>query len=238
MRICVPSSNRAGKTTTQDFIKGCVFFVPENQATQYRAALPNEIVPVPEKYNGITKTRNFILNHYKGRDVLFIDDDTKEAGLFKEGQRVSFQGGDYTEKLTAEFKRIFDLCRGLGFKIWGVEAGGSKYANHFINPFSFYGIINCSFMGIISDGEFVFDETFEVKEDYEIILRHFKRKGGFLKARHFYWRTEHWGNLGGCVDYRTDQLEEKNIKKLEDRYYGMIIRGKAKNKHQIRIKWV
>ena len=32
-------------------------------------------------------------------------------------------------------------------------------------------------MGIVNDGEYLFDENFPVKEDYEICLRHIKDKG-------------------------------------------------------------
>ena len=71
-----------GKTTTQDFIKGAFFSSGKSSGRNTRAAhFPNEIVEVPLKiYNGITKTQEInILNHYKGSDVLFIDDDTKEG---------------------------------------------------------------------------------------------------------------------------------------------------------------
>lgn len=234
MKICVPSSHRSDTSTTQYVLKNCIFFVPEDQVKNYD--INREVIGVP--FKGITKTRNFILDYFKGEDVLFIDDDVRECGMFQKGMRINLRDITNSDILESEFERVFDICRGLDFKIWGAESGGSKFANHPLNPFSFRGVINGSLMGIVNDGEYRFDEEFEVKEDYEIMLRHYMDKGGVLKCRHFYWRNYHWNNEGGCVDYRTDKLEEKCIGMLEQKYPGMIKRGVAKHKHQIGIRWV
>jgi len=237
MKICVPSKNRAGKTQTQRILKNAIFFVPKDEVKLYKNKIKNKIIEVPKKYNGITKTRNFILKTYPNENILFIDDDTRQAGYFDEGNRISFFKDDFNDILEKEFNRLFQVTKELGFKIWGAETGGSKFANHSLTPFSFRGVINCSFLGLINDGEFYFDENFEVKEDYEILLRHFKKKGGHLKVRHFFWSVKHWNNQGGCVDYRTDEMEKNCIEKLKKRYPFMIKKSNFQNEHQISIKW-
>jgi len=237
MIIAIPSKNRYENTTTQNVFKDGVFFVPENEVQEYQKRIQNKIVGVPAKYNGITKTRNWILKQHHNQNVLFIDDDVREVGTFQEGKRINLKdktGGDIIQE---EFKKLFDITNGIGFKIFGVEAGGSKFANHPLSPIAFKGIINGSCMGIINDGSFYFDEQFEVKEDYDIVLRHFKKHGGVLKARYFYIRTYHWENAGGCVDYRTDKMEDDAIELLQKRFPLMIRTGQRKNKHQILVSW-
>lgn len=237
MIIAIPSKNRFKKITSQKVFRNGVFFVPENEVEKYKSEIDNQIVGVPEKYNGITKTRNWILKNHPNENVLFVDDDIREIGTFQEGKRINLKnhaGGDQIEN---EFKKLFDITNGIGFKIFGVEAGGSKFANHPLSPLSFKGIINGSCMGIINDGSFYFDEQFEVKEDYDIVLRHYKKHGGILKCRYFYIRTFHWENDGGCVDYRTDKMEDDAISLLEKRFPLMVKRGMRKNKHQIQISW-
>lgn len=233
--IAVPSKGRPGKTTTHKTFESAVFYVPAIEAESYQNQIPNEVVAVPDEIQGITKTRNWILKENQGKNVLFIDDDIREIGCFEYGQRRNLKKEGH--RLEEEFVKAFQICHELGFKIFGVEAGGSKFANHPLQPFSFKGVINGSCMGIIADGSYYFDERFQVKEDYEIALRHYKQIGGFLKLRHFYVRTFHWENEGGCVEYRTDQMEEKAIRLLEQRYPLMVRRGKRKNKHQILISW-
>jgi hypothetical protein len=77
-------------------------------------------------------------------------------------------------------------------------------------------------MGMFADAGLRFDESFKVKEDYELCLRCIKEDGGVLAARYLYWENEHWGTEGGCKDYRTQAMEEEAIKMLMRRYKGMI----------------
>jgi len=83
-------------------------------------------------------------------------------------------------------------------------------------------------MGLINDGEFLFDENFKVKEDYEICLRHIVKYGGILGIRYLHWENEHWVTEGGCKDYRTIEIERKAIKDLIKLYPKMIRSAKRK----------
>ncbi len=83
-------------------------------------------------------------------------------------------------------------------------------------------------MGMINVGEYYFDESYKVKEDYEICLRHIKDKGGILGIRYLHWENDHWTKEGGCKDYRTIDIEKKAIKDLIKLYPSMISRVKRK----------
>ena len=80
----------------------------------------------------------------------------------------------------------------------------------------------------ISDGEYLFDPEFKVKEDYEICLRHIRDKGGILAVRYLHWENEHWTTNGGCKDYRTIDMERDAIKRLIKLYPSMISSAKRK----------
>lgn len=237
MKICVPSSRRSKSCSTNKTLKQAIFFVPEDETGDYENNIENDIVSVPKKYNGITKTRNFILNYFKGQNIIFIDDDVRQCGYYSLGKMINLRY-DNSDLWNEIFIKHFELTLGLGFKIWGCESSTSNFANHPLQPFSFKGVINCNLLGIINDGEFYFDEQFEVKEDYELVLNHYKKYGGHLKSRQFYWANKHLTNLGGCVDYRTDEIEVKCIEMLKKRYGGMIKKSThTNNKFQISIKW-
>lgn len=237
MIIAIPSRNRFKNCTTQKVFESGVFFVPQREEEQYKKHVKNQVVGIPDEYDGITKTRNWILKNNPNQNVLFVDDDIREIGTFQNGKRINLKDHTGGKIIETEFKKLFDVTSQIGFKIFGVEAGGSKYANHPLTPLAFKGIINCSCMGIINDGSFFFDEQFKVKEDYDLALRHYKKHGGILKARHFFVRTHHWENIGGCVDYRTDQMEEDAIELLKKRFPLMIRTGNRQHKHQIQISW-
>ena len=84
-------------------------------------------------------------------------------------------------------------------------------------------------MGIINNGATYFDESFPVKEDYELNLRCLKEDGGIVAARYLFWMNSHWGDDGGCKEYRTQVMEAKAIRRLEQMYPGMVRVTKRKN---------
>lgn len=237
MIIAIPSKGRYEKATTPNVIKNGILFVPFSEVNKYIANYQNKVVGVPDNIKGITKTRNWILKNNHNENVLFLDDDVKECGYFDNKKRISLKDGKFSEIWECEFKKLFEVTIGLGFKLFGCENGGAVHSNHPLSPFSFKSIINGNLLGIVNDGTFYFDEQFDVKEDYDIMLRHYKKFGGILKAKYFYWRNKNWKGVGGCVDYRTDKMEEDCIKLLENRFPFMVQRNKRKNKHSILITW-
>jgi hypothetical protein len=81
-------------------------------------------------------------------------------------------------------------------------------------------------MGIINDGSYFFDESFEVKEDYELTLRHLKEKGLTVRSNILFMQHEHTQTKGGCRDSNRIEKEKKAIKKLISMYPGMIKEAK------------
>lgn len=183
---------------------------------------------MPNDVQGITNTRNWILKNNPGR-VVFIDDDLKFAGYTKLEKHKALKIEIRSEQFWLdEFERMFDLTEQMNYKIWGVKTESAPRSVYPYKPFNFKSYVTASCMGIINDGEYIFDERYRVKEDYEICLRHIRDKGGILAARHIHWENEHWTTDGGCKDYRTIQVERDAIKLLIKEYPGMIRSAKRK----------
>ena len=226
MTIAVPSKGRAGKTTTQKILPSATFYVPANEVHQYEGL--GEIVAVPIEIRGITATRNWILKN-AGDRVVFIDDDVASAGWVQLHARYAKQRKEPTEAFWLyEFEKLFDVTEQMGWKIWGVKTEAATRSVYPYKPFIFKTYVTASCMGIINDGEYLFDERFTVKEDYEICLRHIVQYGGILGARYLHWQNSHWGDEGGCTDYRTVEIEREAIRMLVEMYPGMIRRAKRK----------
>lgn len=235
MKICIPSSNRPDKCSSA-FLCNAIVFVPEGQKSEYEKYLKNEIIEVPGEFYGITKTRNFILRYFLNEDIVFIDDDVKEAGYFKQGLRINLRENRFSSDWLKMFEQCFQITKEFGFSIWGAENGGSKFSNHAFNQIDLKGSINGTILGIVSNS-FSFDEKFIVKEDFDLILRAYRKEGGFLKFNNFYWRTKHWDNAGGCVDYRTNKIEEQCIEMLKKRHGNRIKIGTNKNRYHTTLKF-
>lgn len=228
MLIAIPSKNRAGRTTTNKILPNLgTFFVPESEVHQYKNI--KNIVGVPNNVHGITQTRNWILKNTNERDVVFIDDDAKNVGYTKmleySSQKIDIKDEGFWIE---QFLLAFDLCEQMGYKMWGVKTEAAPRSVHPYKPILTRTYLTASCMGMINDGEFYFDETYKVKEDYEICLRHIKKYGGVLGIRYLHWENEHWITDGGCKDYRTISIEKEAIRKLHYQYPSMIRKAKRK----------
>lgn len=222
MLIAIPSKGRPGKVKSASLLPNAVIYVPEQEASDYRRFGYKNITPVPNEVRGITKTRNFILDNSQDPWVVMIDDDVKSAG-FIELRRTS---GKHRKIKTweREFQRLFELTEDFSFRIWGVATHSARRAVYPCKPLLFASYITASCMGIRNDTGIRFDESFPVKEDYEIGLRCVKEDGGVIAARYLYWENSHWSDDGGCKDYRTGEMEKDCIDRLVKMYPGFIRR--------------
>lgn len=226
MLIAIPSKNRAGNTTTNKILPNIgTFFVPESEIHQYQSYIKN-VIGVPNNVRGITATRNWILKNTEEKYVVFLDDDVKYAGYTKMAKYKALKIEIKEEAFWFnEFYKFFDMCEELKYKIWGLKTESAPRSVYPYKPFNFKSYVTASCMGIVNDGEYLFDEEFKVKEDYEICLRHIRDKGGILAVRYLHWENEHWTTDGGCKDYRTVKMEKDAIKLLARTYPGMVRRA-------------
>jgi hypothetical protein len=221
MLIAIPSKGRAGRTKSDKVLPTGVMYVPESEAHQYEQ-FNKTVVAVPSSVRGITATRNWILKNTNERRVVFVDDDVKVQGWVKMLEQKS-QHTKLNESQWVDIcLRLFDCCQSLGWKVWGIATQSAPRSVYPYKPILFRSYVTASFMGMINDGSMYFDESFPVKEDYEICLRHIKEYGGILTSRHVYWENAHWDEGSGCGAYRTQGMEANCIKKLVKMYPGMI----------------
>ena len=224
MLIAIPSKGRAGETKSEKVLTSAVLFVPESEVEQYRMSSSAEVRAVPNEVKGITSTRNWILKSTEERRVVMIDDDVKNQGWTKLYKANGKQKKMTENQWLFEFERLFDVVEDLEWKIWGVKTEAALRSVYPFKPINFRSYVTASCMGIINDGTYPFDESFPVKEDYEICLRHIEEFGGIVAARYLYWENSHWGDEGGCKSYRTQKIEAKAIKDLVAKYPSRIKR--------------
>lgn len=224
MHFAVPSKGRGGIITpTRKILKNATYYVPENEVNDYRNSHGGLIVGVPIEIKGITATRNWILKNCNEYYVIMVDDDVKVAGWLEilkmnSKHRKLLTDADWIEEAT----KLAYLCEDLDYKIFGISTHSSQIQFKGFKPFLFQTYVLGSFIGHINDGSYYYDESFLVKEDYELCLRHIKERGGILGGRNIYWECEHWKTDGGCKDYRTQEMEKSAIKKLIKMYPGLI----------------
>jgi hypothetical protein len=220
--IAVPSKGRAGRVRTQKILPSCSVYVPQLEAPAYRRAGARHVVAVPNEIRGITATRNWILRNTKARRVVMLDDDVASQGYIKLHPRNAENIRLDEATWIAEFRKIFEVTEQLQFRIWGVATDGATRACFTYYPFRLRSYVTGSCMGIVNDGRTYFDESFPVKEDYELCARCIKEDGGVVSAQYLFWLSEHWDTKGGCFDYRTQGMERDCIRRLLSAYPGIV----------------
>lgn len=221
MIVAIPSKGRAGRTTSDKLMTTAQMFVPELEAEAYRKTSRCEIVAVPGDVLGITRTRNWILDHAKDQPVVFVDDDLKVQGWVDMATGTNHRRMSEADWL-ATFGRLFDVCKGMGFPIFGVATQSAPRSVYPYKPFLWASYVTASCMGMLPGLRF--DERYRVKEDYELCLRCVRDFGGVVAARFCYWENEHWHGDGGCKDYRTRAMELEHIGMLMKDFPGQVRR--------------
>lgn len=220
MIIAIPSKGRAGRTKSDKLLTTAKMFVPMLEVESYRKGSGCEIVGVPGDVLGITRTRNWIIDNTADR-VVFVDDDLKAQGW------VDLSNGIHHRKMTEPdwlgvFDRLFDVCEGMGFPVFGVATQSAARSVYPYKPFLWASYVTASCMGVLPGIRF--DERYKVKEDYELCLRCVRDFGGIVAARFCYWENSHWSDEGGCKDYRTRAMEMEHIGMLMKDYPGQVRR--------------
>lgn len=224
MLVAIPSKGRAGQTPSATLIASATLFVPDIEVADYRACGARQVVGVPGEVRGITKTRNWILDQADDRRVVFVDDDVRAQGWVELGDsRAVHRKLDESDWL-AEWAKLFDVTEQLRLRAWGVATQGATRSVYPWKPLLFHTYVTASCMGLVNDGRTRFDESFPVKEDYELCLRLLKEDGAIVGARYLYWENEHWSTDGGCREYRTQRMEDDAIRRLIRMYPGLIRR--------------
>jgi len=224
-QIAIPSKGRAGLMTSYEIFKSAVIYVPENEVKQY-SIYKNKIVGIPIEVKGITETRNWILKN-NDCNIFFLDDDFEYGGYVERTEEKYKVKRVKDESIyIKEIEKLFEISEQSNSKIFGLFTVGNNLTNYAYNPFLFNGVCLGSCMGIINDGSYYFDETFDVKEDYELTLRHFTERGITVRSNILFMQHEHTQLRGGCRDSNRIAKEKKAVKKLITMYPGMIKEAK------------
>jgi hypothetical protein len=223
--IAIPSKGRANLITSQKIFKSAILYIPENELMQY-SIYKNKIVTIPNEIKGITATRNWILKN-SDKNIFFLDDDLQYGGYI-ERTDLKYKVKRVTEEevYINEIEKLFEISRQCNSKIFGFFTVGNNLTNYSYNPFLFNGVCLGSCMGIINDGTYYFDESFEVKEDYELTLRHLVERGITVRSNILFMQHEHTQLRGGCRDSKRIDKEKSAIKRLIKMYPGMIKEAK------------
>ncbi len=225
MRVCIPSYGRAKDQVTARWLTSAIIFVHEDQKKEYEDYNANEVIGIPDEREGtITKARNYILDYFKGEDVLMMDDDVEFVGYF-EGVVMNRAEKDYFLEFA---DNMFLMTKELGTKVWGVNLQSDKKFYREYSPFSLSSVVCGTLMAIVNDTDLRFDERFFLKEDFDFSVQVLKKYRKILRNNKWFYVASHLTKGGGCSKDRNQEKELEQMMLFEKKWGSSIVRAKRK----------
>lgn len=197
----------------------------------YRKAFPDYDVHFAPAYN-TAGNRNaglqYIRQKFPGEDICCMDDDIDYLlYLLQEGNRkTAVTMALYTEYLLAVLQQIFDKCRDNDVSLWGVGIIDNPFfmkRTAKLNQLMAGGVT-----GFVSGGgDILYDESFYLKEDYELVLRLIQSGRRTMKCLFLAPRTN-MKSPGGCTTNRQRFTEQQFADMLLEKYEGLIVADKRR----------
>jgi hypothetical protein len=218
-KVYIPSMGRAGKVTTHELFKESHIVCPNKEVIEYKKYHKN-VIGVDDKIKGITNTRNWILDYNKDNYHIQVDDDALSFHSFEKGKLQKFIDVD---KINNIIENQFRLCDEWGLKLWGFALAADYKFYREYSPFSTQGVIGANIVGIINN-PLRFDARLKVKEDYDYAMQHIAKYGGALRFMKYGIDVIHLTNEGGCVSYRTKEVEMDAYNILKNKWGNKVVR--------------
>ncbi len=229
-KVYIPSKGRAGKVTSHNLFLDSHIVCPDSEVKDYKKH-HEKVIGVPDEVKGITPTRNWILDHNKSNYHIQVDDDARSFHKYEKTELVRFTE---PERIDSILNTMFLMTDEIGYKVWGLAmASDYKFYRPFA-PFSTQGIVVANLIGIIKN-PLRFDERLRVKEDYDYSMQHIYKYGGVLRTHKYGIDVIHLTNEGGCVGYRTKEVELQAYDTLLKKYGSSVVKFQD-NKNFVKMK--
>lgn len=166
---------------------------------------------------GIQYARNYILDWFNYDDyIVTLCDDVQ--GIYRLDGKKKLTKLSYDELIDL-IEQGFKACEKYGTKLWGVyPIKNDFYMSNSIAP---SGFIIGTFSGIIVN-DLRCDTRLQLKEDYDYTIKNILRFEKVVRFNRYCVDAKHYSNKGGCVDYRTKEMEREACALLVGMYPNFV----------------
>ena len=202
------------------------WIVGENEVDDYKKAGAKHVIAG----GSLVKSRNTALKNAwdNKKTSVMLDDDLKKI------QKIVVLG-DKKKKIEISYIQAVEIIDSYLERNKLLLGGVAPTANDFFynekRPIGYAHFLIASFQ-VTRPCELYFDEIFRTKEDYDYTLQHVQKYGAVCRCNFITPIFTHYTNKGGCVDYRTKEVEQDSIKKLKSKW-GKLIRDNPRRPNEI-----
>ena len=199
------------------------WYVAEGETEAYKSAGAVDVVEA----GGLIAARNQAIEDAfaKGKASVQLSDDLTKLQRANPDKTAS----DIT--LQEVINEMGKFCTGLSVKL----AGAAPVPNMFYfdpeKPFKTHHFIVGDLI-YIEPSTPRFDSSLKLKEDYDFTAQHIQEYGGVARLDFIHAHFKHRTNAGGAVSYRTPEVEQEAILRLQEKW-GDAIRPNSRRENEI-----
>ena len=229
MRIGIPSYQRVDKLHSLATLEKMGFtkndIVISTQTSEdyeaYLRAFGDRAKVIYRKGTNDSMNRNTCLNYFdEGEDFLLIDDDIKEfCGLEQIGDKKMLYPIKTKEKLEQIARKQFDFCQKHNSPLFAWYAVENAF--FMSNSIDLRNILVGTVFGVHNRADVRFNETYDLKGDFEISLRLIERGFNAVRFNGFVAKADHKSS-GGCESARKAGHNKIRCAALLNRYPTLI----------------
>ena len=229
MRIGIPSYQRVDKLHSLATLEKMGFtkndIVISTQTSEdyeaYLRAFGDRAKVIYRKGTNDSMNRNTCLNYFdEGEEFLLIDDDIKEfCGLEQIGDKKMLYPIKTKEKLEQIARKQFDFCQKHNSPLFAWYAVENAF--FMSNSIDLRNILVGTVFGVHNRADVRFNETYDLKGDFEISLRLIERGFNAVRFNGFVAKADH-KSAGGCESARKAGHNKIRCAALLNRYPTLI----------------
>lgn len=174
------------------------------------------------------QNRNTLIDYFPdGERFIMLDDDVKSFCRMEEfGEKKEFYRYTNKEQLNALFDKMFAFCEKRHSPMWAWYPVPNAF--FMSGTIDLRNIYVATIIGIENNHSVKFDETFDLKEDFEISLRLMRLGYNAVRFNGYTVEANHMSK-GGCEDARKEGSNSKRCKELLERYPTLIKPSRRKD---------
>jgi hypothetical protein len=226
--VC-PSYKRPNACPVLHFLKRIKIYVAPQEYEEYckyNKECIDRIVAVPEgiQGNGKSKCLNWLIENLWDEDteaIIMIDDDVR--GIIKH-----VKNGKDEPISEEEFYELVDNWVVLGKEwkcgIFALSPSNDPLVYDEFAPFRLHGYCDGQVTGWLNKDELRYDEELTIKEDVDFALKNWQKYKKCLRIEKYYPKSKAFTNKGGCNEFRSEEEEKRQFRKMQEKWGSDIIR--------------
>jgi len=202
------------------------WIVPKGQESDYLYAGAEKVWGTPSTQD--THQRNAALDVAGSRWCVQLDDDLKKLRYCVPGEK-----GEPIAISTA-IAMMMQMCVETDAYYAGIAPTDNAYFTR--TAVNTTGFIRSAFTVYRPGSGLRYDHQFPVKGDYDLTCQHLQKYGRVCRVDGLLGSFAYEQGSGGCVAYRTSEMEQDVIQKLMAKWPG-VITPNPKRENEVRLRW-